>query len=233
MLVVFRLRNMNNRFIIRILYVLFFVFLFFTRWQFLLFWFVVVCTYHLWTSTRIQHTIRNLLTIILLIGTIYILLGTQQIQIPAYAGDLSSPSSITYFQSTSSFHDAFVTKVIDGDSIIIDSGEEIRYIGIDTAEIVSPNEKFQCFGDVARIYNEELVLGKTITIQQEISDTDTAGRSLRHVYVDNQLVSILLLEQGLARTYSVPPDIGLHLLFQHVEEIAKQRGRGVWGKDCF
>src|SRR3990167_5528711 len=42
-----------------------------------------------------------------------------------------------------------VTRVIDGDTIEIDGGERVRYIGIDTPETVDPRTTTQCFGKEA------------------------------------------------------------------------------------
>jgi len=46
-----------------------------------------------------------------------------------------------------------VTRVIEGDTIVLENGEKVRYIGIDTPEI-SQNE---CFALEAKKKNEELV----------------------------------------------------------------------------
>ena len=39
-----------------------------------------------------------------------------------------------------------VTRVIDGDTIEIEGGRKVRYIGIDTPETVDPRKPIQCFG---------------------------------------------------------------------------------------
>src|SRR3989344_6248510 len=39
-----------------------------------------------------------------------------------------------------------VTRVIDGDTIEIEGGLSVRYIGIDTPETVDPRKPVQCFG---------------------------------------------------------------------------------------
>ena len=53
-----------------------------------------------------------------------------------------------------------VVKVIDGDTIKLDNGAVVRYIGIDTPETVDPRKPIQCFGQEAAKKNEELVLNK-------------------------------------------------------------------------
>ena len=53
-----------------------------------------------------------------------------------------------------------VTRVIDGDTIEIEGGQKIRYIGIDTPETVHPDKSLECFGIEASNKNKELVEGK-------------------------------------------------------------------------
>lgn len=52
-----------------------------------------------------------------------------------------------------------VVRVVDGDTIEIESGQKVRYIGIDTPETVDPRKTVQCFGKEASNKNRELVEG--------------------------------------------------------------------------
>ena len=52
---------------------------------------------------------------------------------------------------------AVVTRVIDGDTIVIESGQKVRYIGIDTPETKHPTKALQCFGQEAYLQNKQLV----------------------------------------------------------------------------
>ena len=67
-------------------------------------------------------------------------------------------SNFSSSKSNSTEKTYLVTRVIDGDTIVLENGERVRYIGIDTPEI-SQNE---CFALEAKKKNEELVLGKSI-----------------------------------------------------------------------
>ncbi len=136
-----------------------------------------------------------------------------------------------------------VTQVIDGDSILVhfdqgsgayaDQTKEIRYIGIDAPEIVSPRDHFQCKGDTARLYNEMLVLGKHVTLTKEVSDTDQIHRLLRHVSVDGESVADRLLAQGLAKTLTFAPDIALEPHFRAIEAYAREHQLGIWQRPYF
>ena len=68
-----------------------------------------------------------------------------------------------------------VTKVIDGDTIEIEGGKRVRYIGIDTPEAVDPNRPAGCYGKEASNKNSELVLNKKVRLVKDVSDTDKYG----------------------------------------------------------
>jgi len=53
-----------------------------------------------------------------------------------------------------------VTRVIDGDTIEIEGGDKVRYIGIDTPETKHPNKPVGCYGKEAEAKNKDLIEGK-------------------------------------------------------------------------
>lgn len=122
---------------------------------------------------------------------------------------------------------AVVTQVIDGDTIIIDTGHRVRYIGIDTPEVYPEEE---VYGQEAWQANRKLVEGKRVRLEQDISETDKYGRLLRYVYVDDILVNAELVKLGLARAIAYPPDIKHQDLLEQLESEARQAKRGMWAK---
>ncbi len=122
---------------------------------------------------------------------------------------------------------ATVTQVIDGDTIVIDTGQRVRYIGIDTPEVHPIPE---ACGAEAWQANRQLVEGKSIRLERDISETDKYGRLLRYVYVDNTLVNAELVKLGMAEAKAYPPDTRYQELLEQLEEEARQAGRGIWAK---
>ena len=57
-----------------------------------------------------------------------------------------------------------VTRVIDGDTIELENGERVRYLGINTPESVDPRKPVECFGKEASLKNKELVLNKKVSL---------------------------------------------------------------------
>lgn len=121
-----------------------------------------------------------------------------------------------------------VTRVIDGDTIELEGGIKLRYIGIDAPEF---RDKEECFAQSASAKNKELVEGKEVKLEKDVSETDKYGRLLRYVYFGNIQVNELLVREGYAKSRSYPPDVKYQEKFRLVEKQARQEGRGLW-KEC-
>jgi len=122
---------------------------------------------------------------------------------------------------------ATVTRVIDGDTITIDTGQRVRYIGIDTPEIYPERE---IYGSEAWQANRRLVEGKEVRLELDVSETDKYGRLLRYVYVGDIFVNAELVRQGLAEAKAYPPDTRYQDLLEQLEREARLDGRGMWAK---
>lgn len=97
-----------------------------------------------------------------------------------------------------------VTRVIDGDTIELENGKRACYIGIDTPETVDPREPVQCFGTESAKMNKELIEGKTVRLEKDVTDRDKYGRLLCYVFLDDLFVNLELVKQGFAFSYSYP-----------------------------
>lgn len=126
---------------------------------------------------------------------------------------------------------ALVTRVIDGDTIEVAIGGRsfrVRYIGIDTPETVHPQRPVECFGKQAADRNRQLVEGKMVGLEKDVSDTDSFGRLLRYVWADGRMVNAVLVEEGFALASTFPPDVRYAELFAALQARAREEGRGLW-----
>lgn len=121
-----------------------------------------------------------------------------------------------------------VTRVIDGDTIEIEGGQKVRYIGIDTPETVDPRKPLQCFGKEAAAKNRELVGGKDVSLEKDVSETDKYGRLLRYVFVNETFINDVLVRQGFAHSSTFLPDVKYQQDFNEAEGEARQYNRGLW-----
>ena len=129
---------------------------------------------------------------------------------------------------------AEVTKVIDGDTIQIEGGEKVRYIGIDTPELnigkAGRNKKTECYAREALLKNHELVYEKTVGLERDQTDRDKYGRLLRYVYVGESRINDELVSGGYARAFIFPDDRKYATEIIAAEGAAKKRNVGMWAE---
>lgn len=121
-----------------------------------------------------------------------------------------------------------VASVIDGDTIVLETGEKIRYLMVDTPEITNGHD--DCFGDQARDYNAELVLGQPVELTYDEECTDQYGRLLAYVESPDGEINTLLIQRGYACVLYIPPNgRDRHDEFMSIELEARQSFEGMWG----
>lgn len=129
---------------------------------------------------------------------------------------------------------ATVVRVVDGDTIrvrLADREESVRYIGVDTPEVRHPRVGKQPFGPEASQANRELVKEGEVVLVFDVAERDRYGRLLAYVYLpDGTFVNETLVEMGLARVLTVPPNVRHARDFQRRETEAREAGRGMWGR---
>lgn len=136
--------------------------------------------------------------------------------------------------STENLQKVQVLRVIDGDTIEIKDvdgvAKKLRYIGIDTPETVDPHRSVQCFGKEASNKNKELVEGKEIYLEKDVSEVDKYGRLLRYVHLESSKISVneQLVKEGYAVSSKYPPDIKYQARLKSAEEEARANQKGLW-----
>lgn len=178
---------------------------------------------------------------IIIAGLSLLWFGLQPIpQISNEQTVVASPSTTTVVASASATwgiegERAFVRRVVDGDTIEVDSGKTVRFLGMDTPETVDPRRPVGCFGKEASSETKKLLAGKFVILQKDISDTDKFGRLLRLIYLPLENGQILfvndyLVREGFAKVKTYPPDVKFEYRFLEAERKAKEAKKGLWGK---
>ena len=122
-----------------------------------------------------------------------------------------------------------VVQAVDGDTIVLEGGETVRYIGIDTPETVDPRRPVQCFGPEASKANKALVEGKRVRLVADVEDRDKYHRMLRYAYLpDGTFVNLELARQGFAPAYTYPPNNAHMEEFRAAAREAREEKRGLW-----
>jgi endonuclease YncB( thermonuclease family) len=126
-----------------------------------------------------------------------------------------------------------VVEVLEGDTIAVvlesDSPSQVyvvRYIGIDAP----PNSPDNPWGVAAYEANRKMVGLQAVRLVKDQTDFDEEGNLLRYVYVDNQLMNIVITEQGLAQADISEPDTQFRSEIEGAEARARQGRLGVWSE---
>ena len=148
---------------------------------------------------------------------------------------LNRPSDQVKSVQTKDFQSGIlVTAVIDGDTIEIENGAKIRLLGVDTPETVDPRRPVGCFGKQASNKMKELLSGKRVTLEKDISESDKYGRLLRFVYLplgngQTLFVNDYLIREGFGKVLTIPPDVKFAEQFLEAQRRAREAKLGLWG----
>ncbi|MGE5280221.1 MAG: thermonuclease family protein [Deltaproteobacteria bacterium] len=133
-----------------------------------------------------------------------------------------------------------VTQVVDGDTVVLSTGAEVRYIGIDAPETHRRKagawiDVDEPFGAEAGRVNAQLVLDKSVRLEFDEEQRDTYGRLLGYVWVGQGQSRIMaqeeLLRRGLAFLYTLPPNVKYADRLKAAQDEARRAGRGLWSRD--
>ena len=158
--------------------------------------------------------------------------------------DLSVQAPATLHLEPAGYEEALVVRAVDGDTIEVEvvarvegpaAGEaqpggiyDVRLVGIDTPESVSPRDPVECFGPEASDATAALLEGATVRMVRDVEEEDSFGRLLRYVYLGGELANARLVANGYATAYEYPPNVRHSNLFAHLERDASDGGRGLW-----
>jgi len=128
-------------------------------------------------------------------------------------------------------HRGRVAHVYDGDTVQLEGGSRVRFIGINAPEHGrdgTPDEPFAA--KATRTLRDLLTTADGhVGLRFGSERRDRHGRLLAHVYLpDGRSVDRLLLERGLALHVTVPPNTFHHDCYAAAERAARAARRGLW-----
>ena len=129
-----------------------------------------------------------------------------------------------------------VDYVYDGDTVKLQDGRRVRFIGINTPELEHKGEPVQPLAQAARTSLESLLdaNSRTLLLQYGKQQHDHYGRLLAHAFLENgENVAVQLLRQGLATTLVVPPNTWGEHCYQGLENTARAGRLGLWALDGY
>ena len=135
-----------------------------------------------------------------------------------------------------------VSRVIDGDTIVLSDGLKVRLTGIDTPEVyfseklLKDSKKsgqdiktIQDLGRRASAFTKELCLGKKVRLEYDVDRFDRYKRTLAYVYLeDGTFINAKILQEGFAQVMTVVPNVKHADLFIKLQNEAREASRGLW-----
>ncbi len=139
---------------------------------------------------------------------------------PTNAGLSQNKSLTTNAAVCGAADQTIVTKVIDGDTVVVEGGWHIRLLGMDADE-----NGYPCY-EPAKTRLEGLVLAKQVILEKDISDVDQYGRCLRYIFVGGTNIDVQLVKEGLVVARFYEPDVKYKAEISAAEQYAQQNKIG-------
>lgn len=127
-----------------------------------------------------------------------------------------------------------VAHVLDGDSLRLADGRDVRLIGINAPEYGKDGKPDEPLAREARALLMHLVASRQVQLEYDQERMDHYRRTLAHARLDTDTsVEEELLRAGLAAVVAIPPNLAHLESYQHAEAEARRTGRGIWGHDYY
>lgn len=128
---------------------------------------------------------------------------------------------------------AKVVHVVDGDTVVLDDGRQVRLVGIQAPKLALGRANFRPWplADEAKAFVEDRLVDKRVTLRLAPQPKDRHGRVLAHVVRsdDGLWLQGALLQAGLARVYTFPDNRVLAAAMLALERQARADKKGIWG----
>ncbi len=137
------------------------------------------------------------------------------------------------FISLSFAHSAYnrVQYVYDGDTILLETGEKVRYLGIDAPEMDHEGKEGEFLAIPSRDYNARLVNKKRVRLEFDQEKRDHHGRLLAYVFLEGgDMVNALLLRQGFAHVMVKRPNLKYFSILLDDQRMAMKARLGIWSQ---
>lgn len=126
-----------------------------------------------------------------------------------------------------------VKTVYDGDTVLLETGEKVRYLGIDAPEMGYGSGREPEFAAIeAREMNRRLVEGKRVRLEPDGEPEDRYGRKLAYVYLeDGTMANAEMVKRGLAFVFFRGPDAKHFSPLLHHQRSAMEKKVGIWSRE--
>lgn len=127
-----------------------------------------------------------------------------------------------------------VARVVDGDTLLLESGQRVRLQGIDAPETVRPDHPVEPWGPEASDFARQFVerAGGEVKLVFGIERLDAYGRQLAFVWHGEQMLNAELVRGGLARARLDYRYSGtMKRVLAAAQDEARAAKRGIWSRE--
>jgi micrococcal nuclease len=122
-----------------------------------------------------------------------------------------------------------VTRVYDGDTIILEGRKQVRLLGVNTPEIESRHRSEEPGGVAAKKWLQNQLRDNQVYLEFDQVKRDKYKRLLAHVFLPNgKHVNLALMESGLATISIIPPNGRYSDKLIQAQQYAEKQKLGIW-----
>jgi len=122
-----------------------------------------------------------------------------------------------------------VERAVDGDTLLLEGGERVRLLGVDTPETKAPDRPVEPLGLEASEFTRRCTEGKQVRLEFDRERRDRYRRILAYVYVGDLFLNEELIRAGFGRALlQYPYRQSMKNRFRDAEEEARAARRGIW-----
>lgn len=122
-----------------------------------------------------------------------------------------------------------VERVADGDTFTCRDGRRVRLLGMDTPELRQGEPGRQAHAALRRL----LPQGSTVRLESDVAPRDRYGRDLAYVWTGSRMVNEVLVREGWAMLYTLPPNVKYADRLERAQKAARAAGAGLWESGGF
>jgi micrococcal nuclease len=124
-----------------------------------------------------------------------------------------------------------VKTVYDGDTLVLEDGRKIRFLGINTPEVQHRDKLADAGGDEAKRWLIDKLKNTKVRLEIGAEKTDKYGRTLAHLFTEKkEHINLQLVEAGLAAVNIYPSELYYVNELIKAQEQAEQGKLGIWGR---
>ncbi len=122
-----------------------------------------------------------------------------------------------------------VKSVYDGDTVVLEDGQKIRLLGINTPEVQHRDKLADAGGEEAKQWLIDKLKDAKVRVETDVEKTDSYGRTLGYLFTENkEHINVLLAAAGLAQVSIWPPNLKYVTDLVNAGQQAEAARLGIW-----